>query len=156
MLKISKLSDYAFRLLQSLAHSECCLLSATSLAERNRLTVPTVRKILKQLALAGIIESEQGLKGGYCLRHGLDSVSILDVIVSIDGDVNVTACAAQAGVCAYEQCCQLQTQWCWVNDQINKLLAGISLQALFSAPKTLSPPLYSAVLNLMDNEHESK
>lgn len=158
MLKISKLADYAFRLLQSLACARSALVSATCLAEQNKLSIPTVRKVLKHLALSGIIESEQGHKGGYCLRHNLDSVSILDVIVAIDGQVNVTACAAQTGVCVHEKCCQMQAQWVWVNNQINRLLAGISLQTLFTTPgsQSLVGLNYSSMFNLMGKAYDQE
>ena len=59
--------------------------SAQELTERVRLELPTVSKLLKQLASAGLIESFRGVNGGYRLARDPATISVADVIRAIDG-----------------------------------------------------------------------
>jgi DNA-binding IscR family transcriptional regulator len=68
MLRVSKLTDYATVLMAALADGPDELASASDLAERARFELPTVSKLLKQLAGAGLIESRRGV-GGYRLAR---------------------------------------------------------------------------------------
>ena len=60
MLRVSKLTDYATVVMTCLATSVEEVLSAQILAERARLETPTVSKVLKQLASAGLVDSWRG------------------------------------------------------------------------------------------------
>ena len=79
------------------------------------------------------------------------------MIVAIDGDVSLTVCASQEGVCDYQRCCSLQSSWRWVNEKVNQLLSDITLQALFAAPESytgLGAAGDYSVLHLVDKKHE--
>ena len=151
MLKISKLSDYSLRLLRILSE-ERRLMSASMLSTATGLGVSTVRKLLKRLSQAGIILSEMGLKGGYQMHRPLSTIALADVLRAIDGPLELTACVNQSGWCAYESCCNLQAPWHMVNEKINDLLAGISLDEMFA--QTSTPR--GVLVEDMVREHRSK
>mgnify|MGYP001309589937 CR=1 FL=1 len=65
MLRVSKLTDYATEVMAVLAAAPARVHNAQELAERARLEAPTVSKLLKQLAQAGLVESFRGVNGGY-------------------------------------------------------------------------------------------
>jgi CTP-dependent riboflavin kinase len=67
MLRLTKLTDYAIVVLAEMASSPAARLSSSQLAVTTRISEPTVAKILKQLACAGLIASYRGAQGGYCL-----------------------------------------------------------------------------------------
>ena len=69
MLRVSKLTDYATVVMTCLAAAGDEVLSAQVLAERARLELPTVSKLLKQLAHAGLVTSFRGVNGGYRLSR---------------------------------------------------------------------------------------
>ena len=54
MIRISKETDYGIVLLSCLAQAADASLSASALAERGRLPLPTVSKVLKLLARGGL------------------------------------------------------------------------------------------------------
>lgn len=151
MLKISKLSDYSLRLLRILS-GERRLMSASLLSTATGLGIPTVRKLLKRLSQAGIILSEMGFKGGYRLHQPLSTITLADVLRAIDGPLELTACVNQSGWCAYQSCCNLQAPWHMVNEKINDLLAGISLDEMFA--QTSTPR--GVLVEDMVREHRSK
>ena len=57
MLRVSKLTDYATVVMTVLAEAPERVHSAQELAERARLELPTVSKLLKQLAHAQLVQS---------------------------------------------------------------------------------------------------
>ncbi|HEX7914523.1 Rrf2 family transcriptional regulator, partial [Rudaea sp.] len=69
MLRVSKLTDYATVVMTVLAESPDEVFSAQALAERVHLELPTVSKLLKQLAQAELVESFRGVNGGYRLAR---------------------------------------------------------------------------------------
>ena len=84
MLRVTKLTDYATVLLNVLADDPDGVCSAAELAERSRLEPPTVSKVLKPLAHAGLVESFRGSAGGYRL-------------VGIDGETTVVQRRCRTG-----------------------------------------------------------
>ena len=63
MLRVTRLTDYATVVLTVLASDAAAVLSASELAERAGLEVPTVAKVLKPLAQAGLVEGFRGANG---------------------------------------------------------------------------------------------
>ena len=61
MLRISRLTDYATVILASLGGG--ALASAAEIAERTRIGLPTVSKLLKELQHAGLVRSVRGARG---------------------------------------------------------------------------------------------
>src|ERR1700691_2520334 len=60
MLRMGKLTDYATVVLASLAQEPARHRAAAELAERTRLSRPTVSKVLKELQRAGMVISSRG------------------------------------------------------------------------------------------------
>ena len=69
MLRVTKLTDYATVVLTALAARPDAVLSASELAEQAGLEIPTVAKVLKPLAQAGLVEGFRGAHGGYRLAR---------------------------------------------------------------------------------------
>ena len=67
MLRISKLTDYGTVILACLAQQPDRMLTATEVAERTKVGLPTVSKLLKKLQRAGLVASTRGSHGGYQL-----------------------------------------------------------------------------------------
>ena len=73
MLRMGKLTDYATVVLASLAQEPARHRAAAELAERTRLSRPTVSKVLKGLQRAGLVISSRGSQGGYRLARDPDA-----------------------------------------------------------------------------------
>ena len=80
MLRISKLTDYGTVLLAHLAANQASVCSAAEVAEATGVALPTVSKLLKLLARAGLVTSTRGSNGGYRLSRGPHEISAADVI----------------------------------------------------------------------------
>jgi len=127
MLRLSKLTDYAMIVMTELAAAPDEVVSATDLAERTHVEPPTVSKILKVLARAGLIESFRGARGGYRLGGDPDRVSVADVIRAMEGPIGMTECSVHEGLCAQETVCRLRSNWRRISEAIEIALADVTL-----------------------------
>lgn len=130
MLRVSRLSDYAAAVMGCLASEPAQVLSAAEIAERAHLELPTVSKLLKRLAQAGLVESFRGARGGYRLRRDPEAISLAEVVEAIDGPIAMTDCAVRARICERERVCTVRESWQRVSRTIERALRGVSVAEL--------------------------
>lgn len=130
MLRISKLTDYAIVLLAQVARAPHQVHSAAELAQLTQLEPPTVSKLLKKLAKAGLIESFRGASGGYRLALAADRVSVAQIVEVFEGPLGLTACSAAPGSCSHEYHCNLSSHWRLVSNVVAGALRSVSLADL--------------------------
>ncbi|CAN5280993.1 SUF system Fe-S cluster assembly regulator [soil metagenome] len=140
MIKISKLADYSTAVMAHMAKNYLQIYNAREIAGHTHIAVPTVSKILKCLAQAGLLTSQRGIKGGYRLVKPAEQISIAEIIMAIDGDFALTQCSHTSSTCFLETNCATRANWRVINQAIYQALAGISLAAM-KMPLTL--PLFS-------------
>lgn len=134
MLRVSKLTDYATVVMTCLAAAGDGVLSAQALAERARLETPTVSKLLKQLAQAGLVVSTRGINGGYRLARVPQDISIADIVTAMEGPIGMTECSAHSGACGHEPHCGVRVNWQRINHAIATALAEVSLADMVKPP----------------------
>lgn len=144
MLRVSKLTDYATVVMTCLAAAGDGVLSAQALAERARLEAPTVSKLLKQLAQAGLVVSTRGINGGYRLSRAPREISIADIVTAMEGPIGMTECSVHAGACGHEPHCGVRMNWQRINHAIATALAEVSLADMVKPP----PPRRGAAIPL--------
>jgi len=112
MLRLSKLTDYAVVVLVRLARcgetARCGdaprndemrgsdVQTSPGIAAAIGIPEPTVAKVLKTLAGAGLVASQRGARGGYRLTRPLEAIPVSDVIAPIDGPIALAACVARS------------------------------------------------------------
>ena len=148
MIRISKMTDYATVLLAALARDPGACLSAPALAERTRIGMPTVSKVLKTLHRGGLVRSTRGLHGGYALARPAEAISAAAILDVLEGPVAVTDCSAGEGQCEIETTCGVGRAWQRVNLAIRRSLYDVSLAQLAG--------LESRALALGSFEHQLK
>lgn len=74
--------------------------SARDLAEFQRLPVPFVRKLLTQLAAAGLVEGAEGVRGGWRLARPADRITLLQAADAVQPDAPLFECREVRGRCA--------------------------------------------------------
>ncbi|HEU4384111.1 MAG TPA: SUF system Fe-S cluster assembly regulator [Anaeromyxobacteraceae bacterium] len=129
---MSKLTDYGIVLLTNMAMGPAGKVYAgQDLAEASRIPLPTVGKILKQLARAGLVISHRGRNGGYALARSSDEISVAEVINAIEGPIGITECGTEvAGSCSLEAVCAARSRWGPISRAIAQALAGVRLSAM--------------------------
>lgn len=133
MLRISKLTDYGTVVLAELASGRADFASAAEVADNTGLGLPTVSKLLKTLAKAGLVTSARGPHGGYRLARDATAITAADVIDAFEGAVSITECSASDSHCDYESVCRVGGAWQRINVAIRRALDEISLADLARA-----------------------
>lgn len=140
MLRLSRLSDYAVVLLSELGGAPPGVVrNAAALAGATGIAEPTVAKVLKLLAVGGLVASQRGAHGGYRLARPLSAMAIADVIDAIEGPIALAACVdGQEGGCEHACSCRVRGRWDPVNSAIRRALAEITL-ADMACPAWMAP-----------------
>jgi len=138
MLRVTKLTDYASVVLTVLASDPDAVLSASGLAERAGLETPTVAKLLKPLAQAGLVEAFRGVNGGYRLARDATDISLVEIVEAMEGPLGMTECSLHTGHCGIEQSCGARANWRRINDVVADALASVSLADMLATPAQAS------------------
>ncbi|GAA5264420.1 MAG: SUF system Fe-S cluster assembly regulator [Acidiphilium sp.] len=139
MLRLSRLTDYAVVVLVRLAQS-ADIETSPGIAAAIGLPEPTVGKVLKGLAQAGLVASQRGARGGYRLIRPLSAIPVSAVIAAIDGPIALTACVeGTGGSCESQSLCPMAGRWSVVNDAISEALGAITLadMQVATVPKSM-------------------
>ncbi len=127
MLRLSKLTDYAVVVLVRLSRGEA-VQTSPGIAAITGVPEPTVAKVLKALASAGLVTSQRGARGGYRLAQPLSAIPVANVVTAIDGPIALTACVEGSGTgCEAEHLCPVRGRWDSVNDAVRQALSHITL-----------------------------
>lgn len=137
MLRISKLTDYGTVVLAHVASRGDELVSAADVAAATGLALPTVSKLLKSLARAGLVQSTRGARGGYRLARPAAEISAADVIDALEGPLSITECSSSEGHCEHEGVCNVGGAWRQINVAIRRALDDVSLLDLQRTNRTV-------------------
>lgn len=127
MLRISKLTDYGTVVLAHLATCESSVVSAAEVASATGVALPTVSKLLKTLARAGLVASTRGPSGGYRLARSAREISAADVVDALEGPVSITECSSADSHCEHESVCSVGGAWQRINIAIRMALSEVTL-----------------------------
>lgn len=132
MLRVTKLTDYAALVLTVMAADPAHTLSAGELAERAHLETPTVAKVLKPLAQAGLVSGFRGASGGYRLALPAQRITLKAIVEAMEGPLGMTECSAHAGQCGLETHCTARANWRRINDVVAEALDQVTLAQMIS------------------------
>jgi FeS assembly SUF system regulator len=127
---MGKLTDYATVVLASLAHEPARHRAAAELAERTRLSRPTVSKVLKGLQRAGLVISSRGSQGGYRLARDPSQITAAEILDAFEGPIAITECSGASSHCGIEHLCRVGSAWQRVNAAIRRALEDVTLHQL--------------------------
>ncbi len=132
MLRVTRLTDYASLVLTILASAPQRVHSAAELAERAHLEAPTVSKLLKSLAQAGLVEAFRGANGGYRLARPADAISLVAIVEAIEGPLGMTECSLHDGDCGIQDHCGVRANWRRINDVVADALREVTLAQMLA------------------------
>ncbi len=84
---ITRDTDYAIRALCCMAKNKDKKATVLELSKCLKMPRPFLRKILQRLGKKSIVHSYRGKGGGFSLAASPDSISLLDVILALQGPV---------------------------------------------------------------------
>ncbi len=87
-------------------------------------------KVLRTLARAGLVVSKRGARGGWALAREASSVSLADVVASVEGGHRWRGCLLCHDEIVPDRPCHVHHAWSPIRDQYLEFLERTSLKEL--------------------------
>jgi Rrf2 family protein len=131
MFRVSRRLDYGLQLMTSLAsdpenHSQ----PTAALASRLDMPLPFLHQIAHVLMQAGLIKATPGQKGGLRLSQQPSDISVLQIVVALEGPITLSPCQECDEDCPRRQNCATLIIWDELQDRISEHLESIHLDML--------------------------
>lgn len=97
------------------------------ISERQDISLSYLEQIFAKLKKANLVSSARGPGGGYRLRREADDISVSQIILAVNEDLEPRRCRGQAN-CQNGSKCLSHELWADLSDMINTFLTGVSLQ----------------------------
>lgn len=136
MLKIAKSVEYAIFALKYINDRQDLNCVSTKLISES-LDIPydLLAKIMQKLVKDGIIDSQQGTRGGYTLAISPDKLNLTRIVNAVEHKVQFTDCLVEKPTfedCKrFENCC-LRSPMSKIQDRINALLDSLTLSEIIN------------------------
>lgn len=134
-MRISWSEDYAVMFMDTLAQNyNRRLVALSEVAKKHHISFSFLKQLASLLKKQGLIESKEGITGGYKLARNPDSITLLDVISAVNPRHSLTMCYHGANgstlKCPKEDFCRPKTTWQKINQEIVAKLASVKLSQL--------------------------
>ncbi len=126
-LRLTKRTDYAIRACLLLSVSPDVPVSSRRIAARMSIPDRFLPQVLADLGRAGLVESTSGKLGGYRLRRDPATLSLLELVETIEGPSRSEQCVLDERPCSGEHPCALHPVWSAAQSAFIQVLATTSL-----------------------------
>lgn len=134
MLKLSKKTEYALMSARYMAlNNNGKYVTAKEIANSYNLSYELVAKVLQIMARNKLIQSYQGVKGGYSLTRSANEITLSDIIKSIEPAYEITDCLRNGfdeESCSHFNCCKIKNPLAEVQKKIDKVFVETKLTDL--------------------------
>jgi Rrf2 family protein len=130
----SRSAEYAIRACIDMAELETGTFAMVKqIAERTGAPSHFLSKILQQLAREGLLRSNKGPTGGFCLRMPAQEMSLWTIVSTIDGTERYQRCSVGFAECNDDQPCPMHDGWKALRAGVMGYLEGTSISDLAKA-----------------------
>lgn len=100
-----------------------------SISERQKISLSYLEQLFGKLRKHNIVVAVRGPGGGYYLARPASMITIADIIVAVDENVDATLCGGM-GNCDDNKQCITHNLWMGLNEILHKYMAEYNLQQL--------------------------
>ena len=128
---ISTKGRYALRVMLDLADQAEGYLSLKEIADRQQISVKYLESIAAILNRAGLVRSQRGKDGGYCLTRPAKEITAAQVLRLTEGTLSPVACPSLEGnPCQRAETCKTLPLWRVLDETIDRTLSYVTLEDL--------------------------
>lgn len=106
------------------------------IAKRQGISLSYLEQLFARLRRAGLVDSVRGPGGGYNLAHDPAKISVAQIVVAINENIDARKCGGEAN-CADDDRCLTHQLWTDLSDRIYDFLESISLADLVTQPNVV-------------------
>ncbi|MDP8253250.1 MAG: Rrf2 family transcriptional regulator [Candidatus Kaelpia aquatica] len=127
---LTKHTDYAIRALLELAENKDEFISVRQIAEKQRIPYQFLRQILQKLIKNKLVISKKGAGGGFMIDKDPNLMSIVDIIVIFQGNIQLSDCMFRSKLCVNRSSCVLRRQINRVEKLVAKEFEAVTISHL--------------------------
>lgn len=107
------------------------------IAENQDVSVKYLDQIISSLKKSGLVINKSGKKSGYILTRPSRYISVYDVYLAFENEMEIIPCLSPGGECARKDYCVLRGFWCELNESIIDKMKSANLYDLSKRNKNL-------------------
>jgi Rrf2 family protein len=133
MLRINRQTDYAVRVILSLAQrDEATRLSSAEIQREMLIPKSFMGRIVAQLAQAGLVTTFTGRDGGLQLQRPASQITLKDIVEAFEGPVLLSECMQSKGEddCPFRGNCPVRSKWGRVQVAMLQEMASVTMASL--------------------------
>ncbi len=111
MITIPKKVEYSVLLISNLAQNPDKTTSLREVSKKTALPYRFLGQLASYLKQGGVLESKEGVGGGYRLKAGWRDKSFYDLLVILEEDKHLVTCLNPNGKCVRMGKCSMQKIW---------------------------------------------
>lgn len=144
MFQVNRKTDYAVRVMLSLARRPIGTRLSAEIIQ-NEMLIPhaILKRIIAELAQAGLLHTYPGPGGGAELALPAESITLLHIWEAIEGPILVSECLGMLVACPLDVSCPVQSRWARLQVLIVDELEATTLSEL--AYETMNAPLKEVI-----------
>lgn len=124
-------AEYAIRCILYLTQQgQGVLVKRLKIAEEADIPSHFLAKIAQDLARGNLIEIRQGSRGGLALIKNPTSITLLEVVEIMIGEIFLNDCVALPDSCKVSYSCSVHQIWMQARDQLRNTLEGVTFDQL--------------------------
>ena len=100
------------------------------IANRQDISLKYLEQVMFPLRVGGYVKTQKGSKGGYLLARSPESITLLEIVESVEGSVSPVECAKNPQYCERAEKCPTHFAWVGLKEAIEKELGKTTLANL--------------------------
>ncbi|MCG6870760.1 MAG: Fe-S cluster assembly transcription factor [Gammaproteobacteria bacterium] len=133
-MRLTTKGRYAVTAMLDLAlHYDEGAVTLAQIAERQGISLSYLEQLFARLRREQLVKSTRGPGGGYSLARPPERVSVAQIVIAINEQIDVTNCGGSKS-CQGQERCLTHFLWEDLSDRIHEFLDDISLAQLVSRP----------------------
>ena len=133
---LSNAGEYAVRAMLHLASLETNkIFKIVEISKTWTIPESFLRKILVNLSKAGLVASSRGVNGGYSLARPTHRITLLDIVIAIEGNVYLNKCMMGPEMCENRNWCPVHNVWIEAQHAYSEVLNSTTLEDFISNSK---------------------
>ena len=131
MFRLSKKVEYAILALQYMAEKDEAKTSVKEMSENLNISFDFLSKTMQLLNKKGLVESLQGIRGGYILGDKPEKISIADIIRAVEQRIGIVQCFKDGkDSCGRVEDCTIRTPMGHIQKKIDNIFESTTIKEL--------------------------
>jgi Rrf2 family iron-sulfur cluster assembly transcriptional regulator len=101
-----------------------------AISQRQQISLSYLEQLFGKLRRNELVESTRGPGGGYTLARKAESITVADIILSVDEPIDATQCGGKENCMGDAGRCMTHELWSSLNERMVEFLDSVTLQKL--------------------------